>query len=283
MFFHTTATSVSRSIQLLKRVGVRRISLMVSWLALVLAISACASPGKGAHTERALQIMAERCRVAGEYIHSTVRDVDGIVLLKPRVPDLDFSDQYLMNDPYGRDGDGKGYIVRFLRGESRQLGVAKEGEPQRKGYKYVQARETDGSDWKNYTGAVEFSFDRARPQSPPSSRFVSFEEPIQLPTARYGVSYEDISTREDRDHWIAGSRLSVIDRFTGEVLAERVGYMVDMGFGSRVNGRRPWLHAADHACPSFDRFPGGEQRQKGFSMQFRQTADFVEKVLLPVD
>ena len=92
---------------------------------------------------------------------------------------------------------------------------------------------------------------------------------------RYGVTYDDISTREEREYWIAGSLLKVIDLQTNEVIAERIGYMVDWAQGSQAGGRSPWLLATRQACPKFL----GEH----FSTQIGQTEKFVEKVLKPVN
>ena len=91
---------------------------------------------------------------------------------------------------------------------------------------------------------------------------------------RYGLTYEDISTHEDRDYWIAGSLLKVIDLQTGELMAERIGYMMDSGQGSTTGGRVPWLLAADNACPAF-------APRHGATAQTRQAQRFVEEVLHP--
>jgi hypothetical protein len=65
-----------------------------------------------------------------------------------------------------------------------------------------------------------------------------------------------------------------MDLQTNEVIAERVGYMVDWAQGSVVGGRSPWLLAANQACPKFvDRH--------GSTAQIAQTEKFVEKVLKP--
>ena len=95
------------------------------------------------------------------------------------------------------------------------------------------------------------------------------------------IAYDDISTREERDYWIAGSSLKVIDLKTNEVIAERIGYMMDWAQGSRVGGRSPWLFAADNACPDFHRFRTPSVQTNGASNQSWQTLDFVEKVLKP--
>jgi hypothetical protein len=65
----------------------------------------------------------------------------------------------------------------------------------------------------------------------------------------------------------------VIDLQSNEVIAERIGYMVDRGQGVTAGGRSPWLLAAGAACPAF---PGQHAEQAN------QTARFVEKVLFPI-
>ena len=111
--------------------------------------------------------------------------------------------------------------------------------------------------------------------------FVLDKTPAPSPAPRYGVTYDDISTREERDYWIAGSWLKVIDLKTNEVVAERIGYMMDRGQGNTSGGRAPWLLAADNACPSFFRNPNLPPNGHGSRAQSRQAQDFVEKTLKP--
>jgi hypothetical protein len=110
--------------------------------------------------------------------------------------------------------------------------------------------------------------------------FVLDKIPATGSAPRYGVTYDDISTREEREYWIAGSSLKVIDLQTNEVFAERIGYMLDRGQGDNSGGRSPWLFAADHACPSFQRNPL-RPPGSGSSAQIRQAQVFVEKILEP--
>lgn len=70
--------------------------------------------------------------------------------------------------------------------------------------------------------------------------------PVDAFTARYGVTWDDLSTKEDRDHWIAGSSLKVIDLQNNEVIAERVGYMIDRAQGSKAHARQPWSWTRSH-------------------------------------
>jgi hypothetical protein len=107
--------------------------------------------------------------------------------------------------------------------------------------------------------------------------FVLDKVPAPDPAPRYGVTYDDISTREDRDYWIAGSSLRVIDLQTNEMMAERIGYMMDRGQGNDSGGRAPWLFAADHACPRFG--PENTRETPRSAYQDIQTRNFVEKIL----
>lgn len=111
--------------------------------------------------------------------------------------------------------------------------------------------------------------------------FMLDKAPTIGPRPRYGVTYDDISTHEEREYWIAGSSLRVIDLQTNEVIAERIGYMVDWAQGSQAGARSPWLFAADNACPDFNRNNVRRVPGPGFSAQAGQTIDFVEKVLKP--
>jgi hypothetical protein len=242
-----------------------------------------------ARHEKADAIFRERCKKAGEFTYRTAEDVEGVFLLKLRPDEINYRDQYRMDDPYGRDLGGDGYILSFLRGfETRQAQFAP-GSPNRYGYFYVDAIDpVDGKRYR-YTGSVKevthtesILIGGDGKTKFKTMDFVLDRIPAPDPAPRYGVTYDDISTREERDYWIAGSSLKVIDLQTNEVMAERIGYMMDRGQGSDSGGRAPWLFAADHACPGFQRNPNHLIRSgHGASAQQIQTEDFVEKILKP--
>lgn len=52
------------------------------------------------------------------------------------------------------------------------------------------------------------------------------ENSIDTITSQYGVNWEDISTKEDRDHWVAGGKRQIIDLQTNKVVAEVIGYVM---------------------------------------------------------
>jgi len=263
-------------------------------LLLTCTLSACGSFGRAAEAKerlaKAQAMFAERCKTAGEKIHRRVEDVEGVLLLKLRPEGVNYGDQFALTDPYGADLGGQAYIGSFLRGNYRTVGnsTPAPGSPPRLGYSYVEVIDPDDGQRYRYTGSVReveatsSILIGGNGQKFKSTSFVLDKVPAPGPAPRHGVTYDDISTREDREHWIAGSSLKVIDTQTNEVIAERVGYMVDLGQGNNSGGRSPWLHAASHACPSFARNPlvplPTEQAARA---QIRQTQDFVEKVLEP--
>lgn len=252
-------------------------------LALVHLLTACA-PRRTVRSEKAQHAEAlfkMHCSTAGETIKRTVKDVEGIFVLKGRPDKINFSDQFLMDDPYGSDLGGDGYLESFLKARHepgrRYAALLKEkrlpdpAEPV--GYDYVDAADpADGTRYR-YTAFVEQPGKTDPRFSPNYFPVVLQKGKATGALPRYGVTYDDISTDEDRVHWIAGSSLKVIDLQTNEVIAERIGYMIDGGQGATAGGRSPWLLAASSACPAF---PGTHSEQTG------QTARFLEKVLVPI-
>ena len=94
-------------------------SLILTALTLIL-VTACSTSRYGNDTpagreqlEQAKALFAEHCKTAGVKIYRTAKDVEGIFLIKIRPENYVFSDQYKMNDPYGRDLGGDGYIQTF--------------------------------------------------------------------------------------------------------------------------------------------------------------------------
>ena len=102
-------------------------------------------------------MFAERCKKAGEFIHRTVNDVEGVYLLKLRPRDINRDNQFALDDPYGRDLGGDGYIESFVRGsfEANTTGTTAPGSPPRSGYLYVEANDPKDGVRYRYTGRIE--------------------------------------------------------------------------------------------------------------------------------
>lgn len=233
-----------------------------------------------ARLQASVALFQERCKTAGEKIHRAVDGVDGILLLKLRPGLQNYDDQFAMDDPYGNDLSGDGYIETFLRG-GYKTSPRGSGRSADIGYLYVEVLGESEARYR-YTGSAPYISPPADDSAASGARgsvgltkFVLRKSPSQGPAPRYGVTFDDISTREDREHWIAGSSLKVIDLQAHEVIAERIGYMMDLQQGNRSGGRGPWLYAANDACPSFS------NGRMAYMSQWGAADKFVEKVLKP--
>lgn len=257
----------------------KRTTLFALALAALLAATATISFAQEADPKTRLQtaekMFAERCKKSGEFIYRTAENVEGVFLMKLRPKEINRGDQFRMDDPYGSTFTGDGYIESFLwgRNELGALDNTKGG-----GYSHVEAIDPQDGKRYRYTGRIDQPWLRDKSYGEWVRRFVLDKEPAAGSAPRYGVTYDDISTREEREYWIAGSSLKVIDLKTNEVMAERIGYMMDRGQGNISGGRAPWLLAAGNACPQF----GPEKVSTPRAMhQPRQTRNFVEKTLKP--
>lgn len=262
----------------------KRTTIFALALAALLSTTAATVSAQTADPKTRLQkaeaMFAERCKKAGEFIHRTAENVEGIYLMKLRPSKINRGDQYAMDDPYGSTFGGDGYFESFLwgRNERGALDNTKGG-----GFLYVEAIDPKDGKRYRYTGTVKevtkttsMLMGGDGKTTFKTKEFVLDRVPASGPIPRYGVTYDDISTREERDYWIAGSSLKVIDLQTNEVMAERIGYMMDRGQGNTSGGRSPWLLAADTACPQFGPEKVGTSRSLH---QPRQTRNFIEKVL----
>lgn len=253
--------------------------LMLGMFALALGVVAQAAPNRD--NAEADRLFDAHCRQAGERIVRTVDHVDGIFLMKLRQA-INQGDQFALTDPYGNDVHGDAYIQSFLREEFQVIDKNRRHWPGRMapplrdevGYAFVEAvNPRDGSRYR-YTGRMEQP-GLANPNHLRNDWVLKVDAmPATGRRPRYGVTFDDISTHEDRVHWIAGSSLKVIDLDKNEVIAERIGYMMDPGRGDKSGSRSPWLFAANLSCPQFRGRPASTD-------QLGQTDRFVEKVLKP--
>lgn len=211
---------------------------------------------KQAHVAKGKERFQAYCREkAGVKIHRTVEGVEGVYLMKVRTT-TNQNRQYAMDDPYGDDAQGEDYIKSFLisrekNGRLIAWYVSRFEDPSDlPGYRFVEAVDPKDGRLYRFTAHIERP-GLTDPEKFATNyvRFVVDREPIIQRTARYGVTYDDISTKEERDYWIAGSSLRVVDLETNEVIAERIGYMMDYGQGPDGAARQGWTYASRNACP----------------------------------
>jgi hypothetical protein len=220
-----------------------------------------------------------RCKGAGEKITRTVDNVESVVWMKWRdkAEPSDDADQFKLFDPFGRDCTEHGCIEQLLRVTQGQELDPDKKKPWHMGYRFVESIDPRTQAPYRYTRQIYKPSDR----DPKYGKWVIETElipqPIQKLTARYGITWDDISTREDREHWIAGGSIKVIDLQNNEVIAERVGYMMDRGLGSTAGFRSPWGFAQQYACPEFQTIgPADPRRSRG-----AENRRFITQVLLP--
>lgn len=232
---------------------------------------------KEARREKAEAMFQERCKTAGEFIHRTVDDVEGILLMKLRPKGQNHGDQFKMDDPHGNDGGGEYFIKQFFAEFYRVPDKPPPGWKPRLGYRYVEATDPEDGKRYQYTGRIDQPWLRDKRYGEWVREFVLDRAPASGPGPRYGVTYDDISTLDDREYWIAGSSLRIIDLQTNEVIAERIGYMMDRGQGALGTGgsQTAWLRARRRACPEFPVDSDRRPNPDGL------THAFVTKILKP--
>lgn len=212
-----------------------------------------------AYRRAALDHFRAQCKHrAGERIYRTVSDVDGFLLERPRSRPTtsELADRHWKGDPYGNDYYGDAEIASYLQ-SLNSYGIPNDASVSGPAFHYVEVAPTPGGRNLRFVRDPRGAITRAE---------------VSELRSTYSVAWEDVSTDEDRKYWIAGSRIYVVRRDTREVLGERVGYILERGFGSTSGGRRPWLHArisdSRLVCPPFKRNAAINRL-------------FVEKVLVP--
>lgn len=225
---------------------------------------------------QAQQRWRELCKAASEKVYRTIEGVEGVAWLKWRDETPNHGDQFKLDDPYGADCHGESCILTLLRATKHLELDPQRKLPYYKGYHYVEAIDPRNGIRYRYTLSLVRPNERD-PRMPPDRVDARLDrEEIAHATARYGVTWDDISTHKDRERWIAGGSLKVVDLQTNEVLAERIGYMVDREQGNTAGGRSPWLFAPSTACPPFPQASGGGPFMWG------RTRDFALQALRPI-
>jgi hypothetical protein len=167
---------------------------------------------------------------SGEKIYKSYTGVKSVLVVKPLPPatEKDLFDQFWYGDPYSdastykRAESAARHLVMYWKHRSG-VGI-------QKGLDFVEIKNDSGN------GYIQI-------QSPRSPQLGTTTELIQQAVSKFGLIWEDISTPNDRRYWIAGSRLQVVNLTDNSVVAERIGYLIESGFGSTSGQRRPWQTA----------------------------------------
>jgi hypothetical protein len=179
---------------------------------------------------------------SGEKIYKTYTGVKSVLVVKPLPPatEKDLYDQFWYGDPYSDDLPGEDRSDRAAANLVGGRQFVTEYSYADSGYGFIELRVEKEGNW---------NFQRMTPLTAPP--FVT-KTGILKPESRFGISWEDISTPDDRKYWVAGSRLRVLDLTDNSVVAERIGFFIEAGFGSTAGQRRPWQTSRGHntTCPA---------------------------------
>lgn len=189
----------------------------------------------------ATALFQERCKSAGEKVTRTVENVEGLLLMNIRPTEMNYAEQFRMDDPYGRNCGGDDCIALYLF-DYKMVPIMPGPNA---GLEPVTSRLYAYVDVDDVATGQRFRYAKESAVLPLTRK------PALGPGPRYGVAWADISTRSDREHWIAGGSIKVVDVETKEVIAERTGFLIDTGQGSADGGRSPWPWARSNSkgCP----------------------------------
>jgi len=178
---------------------------------------------------------------SGRFIYKTVTEPqESVYMMKPRKKPTseELRNQFWMGDPYGATA----YLMDLpelpgLLGHKRENTVNENRLPM---LSFVETHDLDDPDklWRYYP--IEKG---GRSDTCPRGEIWKRCEAAESIQSRYGFTWDDLSTREDRHYWVAKSRLQIIDLQTQEVIAERIGYVIEGGFGFANpygHDRNPW-------------------------------------------
>jgi hypothetical protein len=213
---------------------------------------------------------AELCKQSG-YRGSPVAQVqEGVRLLSMPAKHTSLTDQFTSPNLYADDEAGadyyESYLVDYFHG-ARSL----ESVSSYVGFSYVEV--------PNSTSGLVTRVRRPRGR-------LTYEQDV-VPQARYGIRSYEVTSHSDRNLWITGSRIELVDISTGAVVALKTGYMRDPllgGLGERASASRidPWFRARNYACPSLAyQYP--DMPRAGSPSPLRQHRRFADKFLRNID
>lgn len=159
--------------------------------------------------QKAKALFDERCKGAGEKIYETVENVDGFLWQRWRPSEINYGDQFGLTDPYGIDCGGEECFKPMLRVVSGAKLNLEDASRHADGYRFVETINPISGNGYKYTAVVK-SIHKRTPEQMEQYRKNTGKEPVsdvygvslekklvKIFSARYGVTWDDISTPED--------------------------------------------------------------------------------------
>lgn len=205
-----------------------------------------------AYAKAAWAHFKQRCETAHVTYFKPIPPQDGVFIMKPaQAPTFaQLKDQYWMGDPYDLPDTPANEASGLLY---RQKSLPKGSWDERNGrggFDFVEAPHPE-----QQGKFVRFTL---KPDGEKDGQGFASHKPgsdvVDTRLSRYGYTWDDISTPEDRKYWVAGGRLRVVELATGEVVAERVGFKLAYHLGAVYASYdvEPW-RAAEGVCPLVNR------------------------------
>ena len=192
-------------------------------------------------------VFEELCKTAGEKIYRTADNVEGVTLLKVWDGESIHKEDKLwkyagLPGQYGQDG----YIKGFLKWEVEIIPTGypryreMQFQPERQNHPYVLHGRYSYVDVKQ----KDKTFLRYRLDENRKEDYKMIFAPIKIPS-RYAVTFDNPIVPEEREHWIAHTRATVIDLQDNTVMATKDWYSFEsqQGYGRYSM----WVTAA--TCP----------------------------------
>ena len=195
-------------------------------------------------------VFEDLCKTASEKIYRTADNVEGVTLLKVWDGESAHSEEKLWKYA-GLPGqyDNEAYVKGFLEWEAEIIPTGyphyndmllvpeEEQRPYvlRGRYSYVDVKQKDGT-FLRYQLGENYKKD-----------YKMISMPISTPT-RYAVTFDNPIVPEEREHWIAHTRATVIDLQDNTVMATKDWY----SFESQQGYGRSSLWVTAETCPNLD-------------------------------
>lgn len=182
---------------------------------------------------------AEKCKSAGVFIYEKdIPSQDSVYIMKPFEKEfLDYKNlQYIEHDFFNHPINRSTYVSKGMERPGQLLKVHRcklSIEQCNVAFDYIETYKVDPTNLVRIENSLDSNgYDE------------ELETPIDSIVSHYGITWEDISTKEDRDHWVAGGKRQIIDLNNNKIVAEVIGYVM---FTNPYVGYTAWERV--NQCP----------------------------------
>jgi hypothetical protein len=186
---------------------------------------------------------------AGEFIYRGVKDVEGFLLIRPRGQESDYAiqDRAVIEDGYG--------LLEFQFSQLDRRPGRASFALSRNIHRFVETgaySESGSQMWlRHEIDLVMLEAMLANANQKWSEEQFSRVTAVPSPKSIYGVIWRGIRRKHDVEMGISGGELGVLDLRSGDVVALRRGFALDVFAARGATSRRYWLSSA--GCPAMRR------------------------------